>query len=82
MALKLLIIKLLLINNTSKPAFGLYHVTNSTIANNEIHYMQTLAILDEVYSGSVAVPNTLCDNIIFDSNLIDKLDGTAIGPLE
>lgn len=64
-------------DNTSKPTFGLYHVTNSTVANNEIHYMQTLAILDEIYSGGVVVPNTLCDNIIFDSNLIDKLDGTA-----
>jgi hypothetical protein len=64
-------------DTTSKPTFGFYHVTNSIVANNEIHYMQTLAILDERYASGNPVPDSLCDGVTFFNNLIDKLDATA-----
>ena len=63
-------------DDTSKPCFTLFYVTNSVIKNNIAHYKQTFAILDSHYSGS-AIPETACNNIVIADNIIDKTDSTA-----
>ena len=61
----------------SNPCFGFFFVTNSTIKDNEIHYKQTLFIIDSRYSEGSPVADSESNNIVIANNLIDKTNSTV-----